>query len=119
MTLKSRSPCVCPIENKKEVVVIIPQGEELVSDTRDFEVKDNIILIREYFCGTEPYLNVSEFIMLDGHYEMPAGKCYLKNDTEHTLSLVSNGRILDGFGPGQEFFFNPTNDRTFTWRVLD
>lgn len=108
-----------PINNQKDVTVIVPKGEELVSDTRIFKINDNVTLLREYFCGTEPYLNVSEFIMLDGQYEMPAGKCYLRNDTEHTICLSSNGREFNDFAPNQEFFFSPSEDRTFTWRVLN
>ena len=66
-------------------------------------------------------VNVSEFIMLDGIYDIPTGKVYIKNDTEYFLDFSTPDQAYhyDGFGPGQEIFFNPPESRTITWKVVE
>lgn len=108
------------IEN--ETILTVPsqdENSEVIEKEELFVVTDTICYTREHFCGSECYAYVSEFIMLDGTFDIPEGKVYIKNDTEYVVTLQNpkTGRRLENFAPNAEIYFNPEDNRTISWIV--
>lgn len=99
-----------PFESKNE-------NGELVLEQKDFDISENIKYTREKMLGENTTINVSEFLMSDGPYDVPFGKYYIKNDSEENVTLYTDNESSQiSLSPGSEIYLD-SSIHNFTWRV--
>lgn len=97
----------------------VSSSGEVTLEQKEFDVEEEILYTREDMLGKDTVLNVSEFLMLDGAYTIPDGRCYIKNDTEETVCLTTEDGSSDSgdLKPGSEVYVD-SSIKSFTWRVV-
>lgn len=94
------------------------ENGELVLEHKDLEVEEVIEYTREKMLGDNIIINVSDFLMENGPYNVPSGKYYIKNDTKETITLYTEGESSSSIEllPKSEIYID-WSIKSFNWRV--